>query len=147
VLGADGTLADLLHIPAGGSTEPPSEEVLRSGRMFIKMAGREVFKVAVRRMAAACHEALDQAGLDASDIGLLVPHQANLRIIAATAQEAGVPMEKVMVNVDFYGNTSAGSIPLALVQAQTEGRLKHGDIVLLVSFGAGFTWGAMVIRW
>jgi 3-oxoacyl-[acyl-carrier-protein] synthase-3 len=147
VLGADGTLADLLHIPAGGSTEPPSEEVLRSGRMFIKMAGREVFKVAVRRMAAACHEALDQAGLDASDIGLLVPHQANLRIIAATAQEAGVPMEKVMVNVDFYGNTSAGSIPLALVQAQTEGRLKHGDIVLLVSFGAGFTWGAMVILW
>jgi len=111
------------------------------------MAGREVFKVAVRKMAAACHEALDRARVDADDLSLLVPHQANLRIIAATAQEAGVSMDKVMVNVDVYGNTSAGSIPLALVQAEAEGRLKRGDVVLLVSFGAGFTWGAMVIRW
>jgi 3-oxoacyl-[acyl-carrier-protein] synthase III len=147
VLGADGTLADLLHIPAGGSTEPPSEAVVREKRHLLRMAGREVFKVAVRRMAQACGEALARAGLTGADIDLLVPHQANLRIIAATAEEAGVPMDKVMVNVDRYGNTSAGSIPLALAEAQEAGRLRRGDIVLLVSFGAGFTWGAVAVRW
>jgi 3-oxoacyl-[acyl-carrier-protein] synthase-3 len=146
-LGAEGSLAHLLYIPAGGSTEPPSEEVLRNKGHYLRMAGREVFKVAVRRMAQACHQALERAGISADAIDLLVPHQANLRIITATAAEAGVPMEKVMVNVDFYGNTSAGSIPLALVQAETEGRLKPGDLVLLVSFGAGFTWGAVLVRW
>ena len=147
VLGADGTLADLLYIPAGGSTEPPSLKVLEEKSLFVKMAGREVFKVAVRRMAQACRQALEQAGLSSDQIALLVPHQANLRIIEATAKEAGVPMSKVMINVDRYGNTSAGSIPLALVQAEAEGRLHRGDVVLLVSFGAGFTWGALVIRW
>lgn len=147
VLGADGSLADLLHIPAGGSTEPPSEAVVRERRHLLRMAGREVFKVAVRRMAQACHEALARADLRPEDIRLLVPHQANLRIITATAAEAGVPMDKVMVNVERYGNTSAGSIPLALAQAECEGRLRQGDLALLVSFGAGFTWGAVVVRW
>ncbi len=146
-LGADGTLADLLNIPAGGSNEPPSEQNIRDRRIYVQMAGREVFKVAVRRMAQACHQALGKAGIRADDIDLLVPHQANLRIINATAGEAGVPLDKVMVNVDRYGNTSAGSIPLALVQAEREGRLRPGMVVLLVSFGAGFTWGAVVIRW
>lgn len=146
-LGADGTLSDLLYIPAGGSTEPPSDKVLAEGRHFVKMAGREVFKVAVRRMAQACQEALTRAGVTVDQLKLLVPHQANLRIITATAAEAGVPMDKVMVNVDKYGNTSAGSIPLALVQAEREGRIAPGDLVLLVSFGAGFTWGAVVVRW
>lgn len=146
-LGADGTLADLLYIPAGGSNEPPSEEGVRGKRYFVKMAGREVFKVAVRRMAQACHLALGKADLRAEDVDLLVPHQANLRIINATAGEAGVPLGKVMVNIDRYGNTSAGSIPLALVQAEQEGRLKPGMVVLLVSFGSGFTWGAVVVRW
>lgn len=146
-LGADGSLSNLLYIPAGGSTEPPSESVLREKRHFIKMAGREVFKVAVRRMAQACHQALGKAGIRAQDIDLLVPHQANLRIINATAGEAGVPLEKLVVNVDRYGNTSAGTIPLALAEAEQAGRLKPGMIVLLVSFGAGFTWGAVVIRW
>ena len=146
-LGADGSLAELLYIPAGGSTEPPSAKVLADGGMYVKMAGREVFKVAVRRMAQACQEALDRAGVTTDQVKLLVPHQANLRIIAATANEAGIPMSKVMVNVDRYGNTSAGSIPLALAQAEQEGRLAAGDLVLLVSFGAGFTWGAVVVRW
>ncbi|MFN0179832.1 MAG: beta-ketoacyl-ACP synthase III [Gemmatimonadales bacterium] len=146
-LGADGSLSGLLYIPAGGSDEPLTPAVVAEGRHYLKMSGREVFKVAVRRMAQACHLALGKAALRAEDIDLLVPHQANLRIIQATAGEAGVPVEKVMVNVDQYGNTSAGSIPLALVQAEREGRLKPGMVVLLVSFGAGFTWGAVVLRW
>ena len=146
-LGADGTLADLLYIPAGGSDQPMTQQLAAEGKQYLKMAGREVFKVAVRRMAQACHQALGKAALRPDDIDLLVPHQANLRIINATAGEAGVPLEKVMVNVDRYGNTSAGSIPLALVEAEREGRLKPGMVVLLVSFGAGFTWGAVVIRW
>lgn len=146
-LGADGSVADLLHIPAGGSTEPTTPEALAQGRTFIKMAGREVFKVAVRRMAQACHQVLETAGVAPEALDLLVPHQANLRIINATAEEAGVPHGKVMVNVDRYGNTSAGSIPLALAQARAEGRLKPGDLALLVSFGAGFAWGAVLVRW
>ena len=146
-LGADGTLAELLYIPAGGSTEPPSARLVAEGGMYVRMAGREVFKVAVRRMAQACQEVLDRAGITAEQIKLLVPHQANLRIITATANEAGMPMDKVFVNVDRYGNTSAGSIPLALAQADQEGRLDPGDLVLLVSFGAGFTWGAVLLRW
>jgi 3-oxoacyl-[acyl-carrier-protein] synthase-3 len=146
-LGGEGTLADLLYIPAGGSTEPPSEAVVRERRQYLRMAGREVFKVAVRRMAEACQRVLACAGICSDQIDLLVPHQANLRIITATAQEAGVPIEKVMINVDRFGNTSAGSIPLALVQAEAEGRLKQRDLVLLVSFGAGFTWGAVLVRW
>ncbi len=146
-LGADGTLADLLYIPAGGSTEPPTEAIIRDRRLFVKMAGREVFKVAVRRMAQACHQALGKAGLRPQDIDLLVPHQANLRIINSTAGEVGVPIEKVVINIDRYGNTSAGTIPLALVEAEQSGRLKPGMVVLLVSFGAGFTWGAVVVRW
>jgi 3-oxoacyl-[acyl-carrier-protein] synthase-3 len=146
-LGADGSLADLLNIPAGGSTEPPSEAVVRDRRIYVKMAGREVFKVAVRRMAQACHQALGKAGLRPDDIDLLVPHQANLRIINATAGEAGVPLSKVVVNVQRFGNTSAGSIPLALAEAEADGRLRAGMVVLLVSFGAGFTWGAVVVRW
>jgi 3-oxoacyl-[acyl-carrier-protein] synthase III len=146
-LGADGSLVELLYIPSGGSTEPPTPEIIAGGGMYVKMAGREVFKVAVRRMAQAAHQALDAAGVSAEDLRLLVPHQANLRIINATAHEAGVPLEKVMVNVDRYGNTSAGSIPLALAQAEAEGRLSRGDLVLLVSFGAGFVWGAVLVRW
>ncbi len=146
-LGADGTLAELLTIPAGGSSEPASEVTVRGKRHFLRMAGREVFKVAVRRMAQACAEAIEEAGVRPDDLALLVPHQANLRIITATAAEANVPPDRVMVNVERYGNTSAGSIPLALVQAESEGRLRPRDLVLLVSFGAGFTWGAMVIRW
>ncbi len=147
VLGADGKLADLLQIPGGGSCEPVSEKVVRDRSHYIKMAGREVFKAAVHTMAKACDQALAKAGVGAEQIDLLVPHQANLRIIEATAKHANVPMSKVMVNVDRYGNTSAASIQLAIDQAVTEGRIKPGSLLLLVTFGAGFTWGAAVVRW
>jgi 3-oxoacyl-[acyl-carrier-protein] synthase-3 len=111
------------------------------------MAGREVFKAAVLAMADACDEALRRAGVSPEQVDLLVPHQANLRIIEATAKHAGIPMSKVMVNVDRYGNTSSASIPLALDQAVKEGRIGSGSVILLVAFGAGFTWGSAVIRW
>jgi 3-oxoacyl-[acyl-carrier-protein] synthase-3 len=147
VLGSDGRLADLLYIPAGGSTEPVSDKVVRERTHYIRMAGREVFKAAVLAMARACDEALARAGVTADQIDLLVPHQANLRIIEATAKHAGIPMSKVMVNVDRYGNTSAASIPLALAQGVAEGRIRPGSLLLLVTFGAGFTWGSVVLRW
>lgn len=147
VLGSDGTLADLLYMPGGGSNDPVSQKVVDERTHFIRMAGREVFKAAVLAMARACEQALREAGVTAEEIDLLVPHQANIRIIEATAKHAGVSMDLVMVNVDRYGNTSAASIPLALAQAEAEGRLVPGMRVMLVTFGAGFTWGAMVVRW
>jgi len=147
VLGSDGNLADLLYIPGGGSNDPVSQKVVDERSHFIRMAGREVFKSAVLAMARACDQALARAGVSAEELDLLVPHQANIRIIEATAKHAGVPMSKVMVNVDRYGNTSAASIPLALAQAVEEGRLKPGMLIMLVTFGAGFTWGATVLRW
>ena len=146
-LGADGDLASLLYIPAGGSSEPLDETVIREKRHLMQMAGREVFKAAVLAMSRSTDEAIRRAGLSPDDIDLLVPHQANMRIIEATAKYAKIPMSKVFVNVDRYGNTSSASIPLALVQAQEEGRLQPGMIVMLVSFGAGFTWGSVVLRW
>ena len=146
-LGADGDLASLLYIPAGGSSEPLDETVIREKRHLMQMAGREVFKAAVLAMSRSTDEAIRRAGLSSDDIDLLVPHQANMRIIEATAKYAKIPMSKVFVNVDRYGNTSSASIPLALVQAQEEGRLQPGMIVMLVSFGAGFTWGSVVLRW
>lgn len=146
-LKSDGRLADLLYRPGGGSLHPISNEVVAERSQFMKMQGREVFKAAVLAMSEACDIALQRAGLRGEDIDLLVPHQANLRIIDATARHAGVPMEKVMVNVERYGNTSSASIPLALAQAEAEGRIGPGSVVLLVAFGAGFTWASSVIRW
>ncbi|MDQ3138012.1 MAG: ketoacyl-ACP synthase III [Gemmatimonadota bacterium] len=144
---SDGRLAPLLYRPGGGSVDPISEKVVCERSHYMKMAGREVFKAAVLAMADACDEALRRAGVSADEIDLLVPHQANLRIIEATAKHAGVPMSKVMVNVDRYGNTSSASIPLALEQAVSEGRVGSGTVILVVAFGAGFTWGSAVIRW
>jgi 3-oxoacyl-[acyl-carrier-protein] synthase III len=146
-LKTDGTLAELLYRPGGGATHPPSDELLKDHSYYIKMAGREVFKAAVLSMADACDQALQRAGLDAGAIDLLIPHQANIRIIEATAKHAGVPMEKVYVNVDRFGNTSAASIAIALDEAVKTGRLKPGMVVMLCAFGAGFTWGSMVVRW
>ena len=146
-LKTDGTLAELLYRPGGGATHPPSEELLKDHSYYIKMAGREVFKAAVLSMADACDHALQRAGLDAGAIDLLIPHQANIRIIEATAKHAGMPMDKVYVNVDRFGNTSAASIAIALDEAVKTGRLKPGMIVMLCAFGAGFTWGSMVVRW
>jgi 3-oxoacyl-[acyl-carrier-protein] synthase-3 len=144
---SDGTLADLLYIPSGGTTDPLSEKVLRERTHYMKMAGREVFKHAVLTMAEACDEAIRRAGVKPEEIDLLVPHQANIRIIDATAKHGGIPLEKVLVTVDRYGNTSAASIPMALGHAEAIGRLRPGMLVLLVAFGAGFTWGSAVIRW
>lgn len=146
-LRSDGRLAELLHIPAGGGMNPLTAENVNERGQYMKMAGREVFKAAVKAMGEACDEALRRAGVTADDIELFVPHQANLRIIEATAKHANIPMAKVMVNVERFGNTSAASIPLALAQAEEEGRLKPGTLILLVAFGAGFTWGATVVRW
>ncbi len=146
-LKTDGTLAELLYRPGGGATHPPSEELLKDHSYYIKMAGREVFKAAVLSMADACDHALERAGLTAGDIDLLIPHQANIRIIEATAKHAGMPMDKVYVNVDRFGNTSAASIAIALDEAVKTGRLKPGMVVMLCAFGAGFTWGSMVVRW
>ena len=145
-LRSDGTLADLLYRPNGGATTPMSEAVLADRSHFVKMAGREVFKHAVRSMADAADRALDGAKLTASDVDLMIPHQANVRIIEATAKHASISMDKVYVNVDRYGNTSSASIPIALDEAIESGRVVEGSTVLLVAFGAGFTWASMVVR-
>jgi 3-oxoacyl-[acyl-carrier-protein] synthase-3 len=146
-LKTDGRLAPLLWIPGGGSLEPVSEKVLRERSHFMKMKGREVFKAAVLAMAEATDEALRRACITADQIDLFIPHQANVRIIEATAKHAGIPMDKVMVNLEKYGNTSAASIPIALEQALEEGRVAKGSLLLFVAFGAGFTWGSAVVRW
>jgi len=143
---SDGALANLLYRPAGGAAHPFDAQVLEDRSSYVKMAGREVFKHAVRSMAEACDRVLDAAKLTSADIDLLIPHQANMRIIEATAKHANIPMDKVFVNVDRYGNTSSASIPIALDEAIEQGRVKEGTTVLLAGFGAGFTWGSMVIR-
>ncbi|HWO90297.1 MAG TPA: beta-ketoacyl-ACP synthase III [Gemmatimonadales bacterium] len=146
-LKSDGTLAELLWRPGGGTVAPPSEKMLADRSYYIKMAGREVFKNAVRSMADAASRALEAANLTGDQVDLLIPHQANIRIIEATANHAHIPMERVFVNVDRFGNTSSASIPLAIDEARKCGRLKPGMTVLLVTFGAGFTWGSMVLKW
>jgi 3-oxoacyl-[acyl-carrier-protein] synthase-3 len=146
-LGAHGEDADLLCIPAGGSRMPTTAESIARGDHFIKMKGKEVFKLAVRVMEEAARDILEQHGLAATQIGLVIPHQANLRIIDAIAQYLELPVERFFVNVDRYGNTSAASIPIALDEARKAGRIKPGDVTLLVAFGAGLTYGSALIRW
>jgi 3-oxoacyl-[acyl-carrier-protein] synthase III len=145
-LGSDGTLAELLYRPDGGASVPMSPEVLAERSWLVKMAGREVFKHAVRSMSDAVDQALARAGLTGDEIDLLVPHQANIRIIEATAKHAGVSMDKVFVNIDSYGNTSSASIPISLSEAIEQGRVGEGSTVLMVAFGAGFTWASMIVR-
>lgn len=144
---ADGTLAELLYRPGGGADHPPDAALLADRSYFIKMSGREVFKAAVLSMAEASDHVLARAGLVPGAIDLMIPHQANIRIIEATAKHAGIPMDKVFVNVDCYGNTSAASVAIALDEAVRTGRLEAGMTALLVAFGAGFTWASMVVRW
>ena len=146
-LRSDGNLANLLYRPGGGAVDPVSHEMIDERRHLMRMHGREIFKNAVRSMAEACDIALKDAGLTAADVDLLVPHQANIRIIEATAKMAGIPMEKVFVNVDRYGNMSSASVPVALDEAQEQGLIGSGSNVLTVAFGAGLTWGAMALRW
>ena len=143
---SDGNLSNLLQRPKGGSTEPVTVEMVAAREHLVTMAGRETFKHAVRSMADACDRALDGAKLSYADIDLLIPHQANIRIIEATAKHANVPMEKVFVNVDRYGNTSAASIPIALSEAMEQGRVLDGSTVMFVAFGAGLTWASAIHR-
>jgi 3-oxoacyl-[acyl-carrier-protein] synthase III len=143
---ADGTLAELLYRPAGGARIPLDIAVLNERTHFVKMAGPEVFKAAVRSMCEAAETALRRAGVTADEIDLLVPHQANIRIIESTAKYARVPMDKVYVNVDRYGNMSSASLPTALDEAREKGLCGEGSLVLMVAFGAGFTWAANVVR-
>lgn len=144
---SDGRLAELLYRPAGGARRPIDEEVLEEKSHLVKMKGREVFKAAVRSMCQAAERALEAAGMTGEDVDIMIPHQANIRIIEATAKYAGIPMEKVYVNVDRYGNMSSASIPVAFDEAREEGRLQEGMSVLSMAFGAGLTWGATVFRW
>ena len=145
-LQSDGNLANLLYRPGGGAVDPISQSMLDEGRHLLRMNGREIFKNAVRSMAEACDIAIKKAGLGAEDVDLLVPHQANIRIIEATAKYAGVPMEKVFVNVQKYGNMSSATVPVAFDEAREQGRISEGSNVVTVAFGAGLTWGAMAIR-
>ncbi len=144
---SDGTLADLLHRPASSARVPidVAEIVARDG--YIKMAGREVFKAAVRSMCEAVDAVLSSSGISKDEIDLLIPHQANIRIIESTAKYAGIPMDRVWVNLDRYGNTSSASVPVSLHEARKAGKIGEGSLVLLVAFGAGFTWAATLLRW
>ncbi|MSU46435.1 MAG: ketoacyl-ACP synthase III [Lacunisphaera sp.] len=146
-LGADGKFADNLYIPAGGSRRPTSTKSVAERGHFIRMNGREVFKSAVRVMETVAREMMEQHHLTPDQISLMIPHQANIRIIESLASSLNMPMEKVYVNLDRYGNTSSASIPLALDEARRSGRIKPGDLTLLVAFGAGLTYGATLIRW
>lgn len=147
VLGADGTGAPLLQVPAGGTREPITPEVLAQKRHTVYMRGREVFKFAVTIMGEVSLQALEKAGIPPEEVSLFIPHQANIRIIQAAAERLNLPMERVFVNLERYGNTSAASIPIALYEAWEGGRLRKGDVVVVVGFGAGLTWGACVLRW
>jgi len=145
--GADGSYKDLLYIPAGGSLMPATEETVKNRLHFVKMEGNKTFKVAVSKMAEVAKKSIKKAGISSEDIKLVIPHQANIRIIEALARFLNVSMEKVFVNIDKIGNCSAGTVPIALAQADEQGLLKEGDLVLLVAFGGGFTWAAGVVKW
>ncbi len=146
-LGSDGAKPEHLYIPAGGSREPITEKSLREGRNWVKMQGSEVFKFATRIMGTAMEEALANAGMSTEDMDLFIPHQANLRIIEAASKRLGLPSEKVFVNIENYGNTSAAAVPIALCEAVEQGRVQQGQHLGMVAFGAGLTWAAAVVKW
>ncbi len=146
-LGSDGSKADLLKVPGGGVARPASHESVDSRDHFLKMNGTEVFKHAVRAMSDACLKAIEKAGIAPEKIACVIPHQANIRIIQAVVERAGIPLEKVYLNVERYGNMSAASTIVAFCEAVRDGRVKSGDYALLVAFGAGLTWGSCVIQW
>ncbi len=144
---SDGDLGDFIALPGGGSRNPCSRESIREKLHFIKMKGNETFKVAVRTLEELAARTLEENDLDPSRLSLLIPHQANIRIIKATAKRLGMPDEKVFVNIDRYGNTSAASIPIALDEAVQSGKIKDGEYLLLEAFGGGLTWASSLIRW
>ena len=147
VMRSDGSGGDLLSVPAGGSRHPAAEATIHAGEHFIHMDGREVFRFATRVMASSTKEAVEAAGLTLDQVQCIVPHQANIRIIEAAARGLKLPMEKFVVNLDRYGNTSTASIPIAMVEAVAGGRIKPGDKLVMVGFGGGLTWGAMAAEW
>ncbi|MEZ5063124.1 MAG: beta-ketoacyl-ACP synthase III [bacterium] len=143
---SDGDQGEMLKLPAGGSRQPATHETVDQRLHFIKMNGNNVFKSAVRAMSDALLAGLEDAGLTADDVDLFIPHQANIRIIEGVAKRAAIPMDRVFVNVEEWGNTSAASIPIAIDEARQSGRLKAGQTAAFVAFGAGFTWGSAVVR-
>jgi 3-oxoacyl-[acyl-carrier-protein] synthase-3 len=144
---SDGSMWNLLYMPGGGSKYPSSADTVRKRLHFMKMKGNETFKVAVRTLENLVVDTLKANKLKPSDLTLLIPHQANLRIIKATAQRLKLPMDKVIVNIDKYGNTSSASIPVALDEALKDGRIRKGDYILLEAFGGGLTWASSLIKW
>lgn len=146
-LGADGRGAEFLYLPAGGAAKPSSIETVEGRLHSLKMNGQEVFRFASKIIVETANKLLDMSGLSYQDIDLFVPHQANLRIIQTAMKRMSIPPEKTVINLDSFGNTSAASIPVALSMAEKEGRLKSGDIVLIIAFGAGLTYGGALIRW
>jgi 3-oxoacyl-[acyl-carrier-protein] synthase-3 len=146
-LRSDGSLWDLIAVPGGGSRLPPSETVVAERMQYVKMKGNETFKVAVRTLEEVARETLAANNFQVEDLDLYIPHQANIRILKAVASRLGLPPEKVMLNLDRYGNTSAASIPIALDEAVRQGRIKEGSLVMLGAFGAGLTWASALIRW
>lgn len=146
-LGADGSGGDHLKVPAGGSRLPATAQTVQDRLHYLQMSGNEVFKFAIKVMGEAALKALQNAGVDYTDVDCLIPHQANMRIIQSAAKRLKVPMEKVVVTLDKYGNTSAASIPMALTETVQLGKIKKGDTIVLVGFGAGLTWAACVIKW
>jgi len=146
-LHSDGNLWDLICVPGGGSRIPPSDKMLADGLQYIKMKGNETFKVAVKTLEESARETLSANHLSMDDLDLYVPHQANARIIKAVADRLELPMEKVVLNMDRYGNTSAASIPLALDEAVRSARVKDGSLVMIAAFGSGLTWASALIRW
>lgn len=145
-LGADGSGAKLIWIPGGGSFEPVSQKIVDERLQFVRMKGREVYKFAVQKMHEVIDEVLERTGVSPEDISLVIPHQSNLRIIESAREKLGLPPEKVMVNIDRYGNTSSASVAICLDEARRQGRVKPGDLVLMVAFGAGLTWGSALLR-
>lgn len=146
-LGSDGSGGDTLSIPAGGSRRPASLQTVQEGQHFIRMNGKEVYRFAVAALPRAAREAVARANLTLADVDLFIPHQANIRIIQSAAEALDLPPEKIMVNVNRYGNTSAASIPIALCEAVEQGRVRQGSRLLLVGFGGGLSWGAAVAQW
>ena len=147
ILAADGSEADVLIMPGGGARNPASLESVQQRLHYIQFRGKEVFKLAINNITNLILETAKENGLTLDDIDLIIPHQSNLRIIEATMEKLGLPMEKAFVNIDKYGNTSSASVPIAIDEARKEGRLRKGNIVMLVAFGGGLTWGSSVIRW
>lgn len=146
-MGADGNGGKYLNIPSSGVAILPTDEARAKHLTFIKMDGKEIYKFAVKVMGRTAERALERAGLDHEDIDLLIPHQANIRIIKSAAKRLHLPMEKVFVNIDKYANTSGASIPIAMDEANRQGRMKRGDIITLAGFGAGLTWAGLVMKW